>query len=196
MYENIENQRTRLLAMRCFAISVIITLVINIIYMVTIFAMAKIAGANNKQAWDLLTTNDILKQIYTLSHNPGINDNILKEYDEGQLHHMESKRPVLMIVYRIDCPDCHRAHGPIKNEIEKLPKSLKNDVYWVPSRTMTGKQILNKYNVQFVPTGILIKKNESINKEVLYEIDSKDKDPTKKEIIRNMFKELKDDSNT
>ena len=69
----------------------------------------------------------------------------------------ESKLPddiegVIIIYYRFDCPDCRAIYNDLASAVANT-----DNVYWISSRSETGKSLLDKYPVDEVPTGIYIR---------------------------------------
>lgn len=62
----------------------------------------------------------------------------------------------IVVLYRYGCEDCERTY-------KELSELLGPDVQWVSSRSATGKQLVDTYDVITVPTGLYFRKSSSGN---------------------------------
>lgn len=90
----------------------------------------------------------------------------------------ESKLPdniegAIIIYYRFDCPDCKAIYNDLSQAVAD-----NSNIYWISSRSETGKALLDKYPVDEVPTGIYIR-HDTYNGNVTftkYELATTDED--------------------
>lgn len=68
----------------------------------------------------------------------------------------------IIILYRFECDDCRAIYPDLKEYLDKH-KTEQTKVYFIPSRSNSGKKFVEFYNIEFVPTGIHIKKQNSNN---------------------------------
>ena len=163
-------------------IAILLSIVIMLIYNVTIFSLCKIGGANNEQASEIVNNKSIIEQWQTLNKTPGQFDNILNDKDREQIKSVGRDRPILLIMYRIGCPDCEEAYPYLKKEINALTTDEKADVFWIPSRTKEGSRLIQEYRIKEVPTLVYIDKDSKIEKTVIY-----DKNGTKPDLVKGVF---------
>lgn len=123
----------KLFAIRCLTAFVLILLTIVILLIIN-YQVALDHG---------FTGNDI-----TIKR---MNQNILKTPSESVLP--DDLNQSIIIFYKFNCPDCHAVYDDLKKITDANPDK---NIYWISAQTTDGKQLLNKYPVEEVPTGIYI----------------------------------------
>lgn len=121
--------------------------------------------------------NDIIKNTPLLEPNK---PSYIKELKS--ISQIDPNKKYLIIVYKFMCKDCEKAYLYLKNKIASSSK--KNNIYFIASKSNTGKEILNNYPIKFVPSSIIIKPNQQAEINVLY-----NKKGTNKKLIDDIFKE-------
>lgn len=60
----------------------------------------------------------------------------------------------IVIYYKFDCSDCSAIYSDLKSQIAD-----KDNIYWVSTRSKQGSELIKKYPVEEVPSGIYIRKD-------------------------------------
>lgn len=69
----------------------------------------------------------------------------------------KNKRSILIVLYRFNCPYCHKIKKQTMALIKK--KHLTKITYYVPSRSNYGHQLVERNNIETVPTLVYIDRN-------------------------------------
>lgn len=179
-----KNNRTTVIqqVVKTILIAIILSMLVMIVYNVIVFSLCKIGGANNEQASEIVNDKSIIEQWQTLNKTPGQFDNILNDKDREQIKSIGRDRPILLIMYRIGCPDCEEAYPYLKKEIKALTTDEQENVFWIPSRTKEGSRLIQEYRIKEVPTLVYIDRDSEIEKTVIY-----DKNGTKPDLVKDVF---------
>lgn len=70
----------------------------------------------------------------------------------------------LIIYYRFGCPDCSAVYPELSKRLSEIA-----NVYWISSRSPQGKQLLQSYPVDEVPSALYVKSDGTYSTIILYE---------------------------
>ncbi len=128
---------------------------LSLIAVSIIIGVAKIHGLPNDE---IKTTSNIISMITGIVHTPV----------ESSVKPEDIKSGDIIIYYRFGCKDCEAVYKDLKNSLADV-----SDVYWISTRSETGKALLKTYPVTEVPSGVYVRKtgNTSFNKFLLYIAD-------------------------
>ena len=70
----------------------------------------------------------------------------------------------IIIYFRFGCPDCSAVYPELSKKLMEI-----KDVYWISSRSPQGKQLLQSYPVDEVPSALYVKADGTYSTIILYE---------------------------
>lgn len=87
----------------------------------------------------------------------------------------EDLRGSIIIYFKYGCPDCNGIHDELLQAIKDHPESR---IYYVSTRSETGKKILARYHIDAVPSAVYIPYDSDVyHIQILYNIQKTPEEP-------------------
>ena len=102
---------------------------------------------------------------------------VMEHTDKGYIESdniPEDLRGSIVIYFKYGCPDCAGIHDELVELLQKYPD---NRIYFVSTRSETGKKILEQYHIDVVPSAIYVPYNGYHHIEILYNYKKQPEDP-------------------
>ncbi|QBE95943.1 hypothetical protein PMF13cell1_01469 [Blautia producta] len=75
---------------------------------------------------------------------------------------MDKSQSLFIIFYSEDCITCRKLEKDVEDAKSKKDKNLLENVYWMDVDEVNNIDIVNKYNIEGVPTAVFVKKTKIV----------------------------------